>query len=48
MSLLAEDDEEAEVVRRKEEDLTDGFRDDAPVVIYKLRKEVTATNLMFF
>ena len=51
MSLLAEDDEEAEVdedVRREEEDLTDGFPDDAPVVIYKLRKEVTATNLMLF
>ena len=51
VSLLAEDDEEAEVdedVRREEEDLTDGFPDDAPVVIYKLRKEVTAMDSILF
>ena len=43
MSLLEQDDDEGEVdedVKREEEALCKGFPDDAPVVIYKLRKEV--------
>ena len=42
-----DDGEVDEDVRHEEETLSEGFPDDAPVVIYKLRKEVISVDSLF-